>query len=67
MCVFDYTLARMAAELTSQCRMPVGEDLVGCLMRERLNACTYRCWLQRSPERLVRGQVRDWETTRRAT
>lgn len=66
MCVLDYTIARMAAELTSQYRMPVGEDLVSRLMRERLNSCTYRCWLQRAPERLARGQVLGWETTRRA-
>ncbi|WP_110665161.1 hypothetical protein [Salinicola halophilus] len=66
MCVLDYTAGRMAEELTTQYRMPVGEDLVGQLMRERLNACTYRCWLQRYPDRLARGHVRGWETTRRA-
>lgn len=65
MCVLDYTLERMAQELATQYRMPVSEDLVGRLMRERLNPCTYRCWLQRFHERLVRGQSRGWATTRR--
>lgn len=66
MCVLDYTAERMARELATQYRIPVSQDLVGRLMRERLNPCTYRCWLQRHHERQVRGQKRGWETTRRA-